>query len=219
MSSIGERTAVLDRTDKICRDIASHSDILFRLTQDDPADNICTNLRLAAAALRTDDIPARSGSARLYIHAGAERVKAVSAEIELFRSELPDDLTELYKLKELLTTVSGLDRDNMSILESCEMCLNTFMEEDIPRTERSLVSHSLRDITLSQTIAQKNISLTESWIIKTDNLIAGLTSFEEHMIPLWRTQFRSLNSFTDDDMTRCFETGNLFSQKLSELIG
>ncbi|MBQ5312214.1 MAG: hypothetical protein ILP19_09295 [Oscillospiraceae bacterium] len=216
----GGYTEIINEIDHIARDIASFSEILFRLSQADPADEICRQLGLAAAALSTENIPDIDGIGRvLYIKAVRERMETVAEEVESFCKNTESSLTKLYMHRELLVTLRDGSSKGSDALSGYKAMLSDMCGKTASQSEKALISHSIKDALLSQTVAQKNISLAESWLIKTDDLISGLTSFETHMIPLWKSGYTgAAMSYSSDDIRGCFETGNLFAEKISEII-
>ncbi len=212
-------TAIINEVDRIAKSIASFSEVLFRLSQSDPSDEICNELELAAGALNTEDMPDLDGLGRvLFIKAARERMEAVAEEVERFRLSIKTSLTRLYMHKELLSTIRDSSLKGYDAIEKYTALLSEMSSKIDLKSEKGLISHCINDALLSQAVAQKNISLAESWLIKTDDLISGLTSFEEHMIPLWKSGYTDAMSYNSDDIRKCFETSNLFSEKLSELI-
>ena len=213
-----EISALISRTEASRKKIAAVSDILFRLSQNDPDVKICDSLTIAARSLGTEDIPDVSGIKKfIYLSRALERIAETEERLAGIQTELNAALTELYKTNELLRTLSehlGKESDMLSALENK---IYDFLssETGLSENEKQLLEHQIGDMTMSQVVAEKNRQLIEPWAAKNDRLISGINSIETTLIPLWRSQLSEARaSCSADDIKKSFETGRLTAEKL-----
>lgn len=213
-----ELSALISRGEASRKKIAAVSDILFRLSQNDPDVKICDSLTIAARSLGTEDIPDVSGIKKfIYLSRALERIDETEERLAGLQTELKASLTELYKTKELLRTLSEYLVKESDILMSLENELYDYIdsETEISENEKQLLEQRIGDMTMSQVVAEKNRQLIEPWAAKNDRLISGINSIEATLIPLWRSQLSEARaSCSADDIKKSFETGRLTEEKL-----
>lgn len=213
-----ETTAYLAESDRARKAIASAANILFKLSQNDPSENICDTLTAAASSLRTEDIPDVSGIKKyIYLARVLERIDETEENLNGFQAELKGALTELYKTNELLRTLSDKLRKESDILLALEKEISSFIcsDTEASESERQLLEHQVKDINISLILAEKNRQLIDAILTKNSSLISGIASVETTLLPLWRSQLSQAKaSCAADDIRRSFETGRLTAEKI-----
>lgn len=221
MYELNEHTEISSLTseaDRSRKKIAAVSDILFRLSQNDPTEKICGTLTVAVRSLRTEDIPDVSGIKKyIYLVRVLERIDETEEKLSGFQSELKGALTELYKTDELLRSLSDKLVKESDILLLLENKIYEVISSDtaLSDNEKELLEHQLSDMNMSQIVAVKNQQLIDTFAAKNSRLISGIMSVETTLMPLWRSQLSEARvSCTADDIRRSFETGRLTAEKI-----
>lgn len=213
-----ELPALIAQADRSRKIIASAADILFRLSQREPTVKICETLTAAARSLDTEDIPDVSGIKKyIYLARVLERIDVTEEKLNGFQSELKGSLTELYKTDELLRALSDKLTKESDDLSALERKINEIISSDagLSENEKQLCEHQVHDINMSRIVAMKNQQLIDTISAQNRRLIAGITSVETTLLPLWRSQIaRAKASCTADDIRRSFETGRLTREKI-----
>lgn len=215
--------ALISDADKSRKKIASVSDILFDISQNDPTVTICGTLTVAARSLGTEDIPDVSGIKKyIYLARVLERIDATEKKLNEVQTELKGALTELYKTDALLRTLTEhLSKENDK-LSSLEIILNQLISSDetLSENEKEILEHHVNDMNMSKIVALKNQQLIDTWTAKNNGLISGITSIETTLLPLWRSQLsEAKNTCTADNIRRSFETGRLTTEKILSFVG
>lgn len=211
-------TSLIAEADRSRKKIAAAADILFKLSQNDPTVKICETLTVAARSLGTEDIPDVSGIKKyIYLARVLERIDETEKKLNGFQSELKGALTELYKTDELLRTLSDKLTKESNNLLTLEKKINEIISSDtaFPENEKQLLEHQVHDMNMSQIVVVKNQQLIDNISVQNRSLIAGITSVETTLLPLWRSQISQAKaSCTADDIRRSFETGRLTTEKI-----
>ncbi|MCI7767228.1 MAG: hypothetical protein MSJ26_04505 [Oscillospiraceae bacterium] len=217
-----EIASLISDADISRKKIAAVSDILFRLSHNDPTVKICDTLTIAALSLETEDIPDVGGIKRyIYLARVLERIDETEERLKGFQNELNESLTELYKNDELLRTLSEQLKKENDILLSFEKVFNEIIGSDasLSDNEKQLLQHGINDLNMSRMVAAKNQQLIELWNAKNSSLISGIQSIGNTLLPLWRSQLSEARmSCSADDIRRSFETGRLTAERLLSFV-
>lgn len=214
--------SLIARADSSGKKIAAAADILFRLSETDPTVKICDTLSAAARSLGTEDIPDVRGIKRyIYLARVLDRIDDTEEKLKGFQSELNGALTELYKTDELLGTLSDMlikENDELLLLEKEITAI--ISSGALSANEKQLAERQKHDMELSQIVVVKNRQLIDNMAVQNSRLIAGISSVETTLLPLWRSQLlQAKASCTADDIRKSFETGRLTAEKIFSFAG
>ena len=202
--------------------IAEAADIIFFISQCDPAAKICSNLEMLALAINMQYIPDVDAVKKyVYISKMLDYMNETERKLALLSRELGTALTELYKKQELLRTLLEEIEENTEKLNSCENSLNAILDEKSAdsETERLIIMRQIQDIKISEVIASRNCQQINQQTEKTAELISAVKSVDTVLLPLWRSQIaQAHSSLNADDIRRAYETAHLAFEKVCELV-
>ncbi len=215
--------SLIARADSSGKKIAAAADILFRLSETDPTVKICDTLTAAARSLGTEDIPdVRVIKRYIFLARALDRIDETEEKLKGFQSELNGALTELYKTDELLRTLSDMLKNESEELANLEKEMTVIISsgDGLSPNEKLLGERQIHDMNLSQIVVVKNRQLIDNMAVQNSRLIAGITSVETTLLPLWRLQLlQAKATCTADDIRKSFETGRLTAEKIFSFAG